>query len=228
MIWTDSEYRALAAAAGQIVARPLDLLVVLASESGLRPNAVAIVKGEPYALGLNQITPPNAKGMGIYPSPWDSIPSMGVSEQMQYVVGSFRAAAGKRVYHDAGHLYQANFAPASLARGTADSLVLYSEPSAGYLGNKGLDRDNNGTITVGDLRKRLRDVAIQPWFREHVHRMRALGLVSSGAEPKISGPLSWVPWAVGGGALASMIGLYLWGRRSGLDVRRMAMRSLGK
>lgn len=211
MAWSDNDYRALTAAAAQVGTRPLDLLVVLASESGLKPDAVAIVDGAPYALGLNQITPPNAKAMGIYPTPWESIPKMGVGEQIPYVVKSLLAATGgrKRSYYDAGELYQSNFAPATLAKGTTDGTVLFASPSGGYKNNKALDYRNRGKIVVGDLRWRLRLVAEQPWFRAHVERMRTLGLVAPNASPVIRGPWWWWPWAAGGAAATAGLGALL-------------------
>lgn len=157
--WTPDDYRALAAAAAQIVARPEDLLLVLYSESRLDPHAAARGSdGFPIAVGLNQITGVNAHAMGITEAERVSLLNLGVTDQLPYVVRSFRAATGgPHVFGDAGALYQANAAPGTLSQGSGDEVVLYTAAKnpTEYNANKGLDRNNDGRITVGDLRSLL-------------------------------------------------------------------------
>lgn len=221
--WTDEDIHALVRAAKELNARPMDLLAVLNSESGLHPGSIAYQKGLPYARGLNQITPPNANAMRLPQAEWESITSMTPAQNLPYVVRSFRAAVGDHVYKDVGELWLVNFAPARLGMGTSDDVVLYTAPSAAYEANKPLDVDRKGTITVGDMRRRvLNDSAYYP-FQHASSRLRALypdveeAVFSQGS----SGPLAmeaglgglfdaddlW--WLVGGAAVAG-IGVVAW------------------
>lgn len=214
--WTDADYHALVKAAHELGARPLDLLAVLHSESALNPGAIAYVGGKPYARGLNQITPPNAKAMGLSTAEWEAISTMTAAENLPLVVRSFRAAVGDRVYKDAGELYLVNFAPAKLAVGTTDDVVLYSAPSSAYGANGPLDVEGKGTITVGDLRKRVERDANYVAYQRAAARLRELypGL----EEPVFSQPglvasagiaLEDLLWFFGGSILAGL-GVYAW------------------
>lgn len=185
--WHSSDYHALVAAAGAIGARPLDLLLVLDAESGLDPRAIARVNGAPYALGLNQITPPNAKAMGLSDGAWEQIPSLSVQEQLPLVVRSFKAAVGARRFQDAGELYMANFAPGILLRKGAKSSVVLYDKGPPYEANAPLDEEKKGFITVGDLRRRLLRNAQGARYKAHAARLREL---FPGAEgPVIEAPM---------------------------------------
>lgn len=208
--WSESDYRALIRAAAEIGARPLDLLLVLYSESGLNPNAIAYVNGAPYARGLNQITPPNAAAMGLSDEQWERLSGgMSPAEQLPYVVRSIKSAYKTNGFHDAGELYQLNFAPASLNKGTADSLVLYSGGSA-YANNKVFDVGRKGYITVGDLREHLRKIATYGDFQKHAARLKALDPSLEG--PIVSGPVSVKRWvlAIVGAAAAGAAAVFGW------------------
>lgn len=211
--WSDEDYRALVKAARDLNARPLDLLAVLHSESGLNPSAIAYVDGKAYARGLNQITPPNAKAMGISTSEWESISRMTPAENLPYVVRSFRAAVGERSYKDVGELYQVNFAPATLKGGSEDERVLYRAPSSGYRANSALDVGGKGTITVGDLRRRVARDANYIRFVNAANRLKEM-------HPGLEGPVltegsapgstpTWVYW-LAGGAIALTGGAVAW------------------
>ena len=187
----------------------MDLLLVLTAESGLNPQAIAKVDGKPYARGLNQITPVNANGMKLSTEEWESISDMTPRENLPYVVKSLRSAVGSVRFDDAGMLYQVNFAPATLKKGSADGLVLYSMPSGGYMNNRVFDKTNKGYITVGDLRKQLELVSQGPTFRTHAARLAAVypGLDGPviGLEPEGNTALFWTIFAgaaVAGGVYA--------------------------
>lgn len=190
MVWTDYEYGRYVEVANGLGVRPLDLLPVLYSESGLKPWAIAYVDGKPYALGLNQITPPAAPAAGLTRDQWAALPSMSITEQLPIVMRSLRAsfaASGGRKMVDAGMIYASNFAPARLAaNGGKSSSVMYRDPEAGYRGNKQLDFDKKGYITVGDLRRRLRSVLNDAGYRAHEARLRAL-------YPGLDGPVIEAP-----------------------------------
>jgi len=210
--WTEYDYRALIRAAAEIGARPLDLLLVLFSESRLDPGAIAYVGGAPYARGLNQITPPAAKGMGLSDDEWASLSAgMTPAEQLPYVVRCIKLTPRISPFHDAGELYQLNFAPASLAKGTGDDLVLYSGGAA-YQNNKGFDTSGKGYITVGDLRAHLRKLATYADFKKHADALRAVDPALEG--PVVEGPSGGFFWKLAAGFAGVVVALgagwYFW------------------
>ena len=174
--WTDSDYHTLVQAAQDIGARPMDLLLVLYSESGLDPKSSAKNKeGEIVARGLNQITEANYTEMKMSKSEWESISSMTPSENLYYVVKSLKSAVGNMSFPDAGTLYQVNFAPARLIdSGSGDDVVLYSSPSKYYYANEGLDLDKKGYINVRDMRNILKKRSSEPAFLFHYNRLKEL------------------------------------------------------
>jgi hypothetical protein len=156
--WSAEDFDAAKRAAYQLNVPLLDLLAVFSIETGgtFNPGIVNCwPDGETCcgAVGLNQITPPNAAAMGISNETRLSLMDMTPAEQMPYVVRSFQAAmagkwkAGAWPKSDDVTLYQVNLAP-----GTVPNEVLYSAPSTNYQANKGLDVDGDGRITRSDLR----------------------------------------------------------------------------
>ncbi len=156
--WTAEDFDAAKWATGQLNVPLLDLLAVFSIETGGTFNP-GIVNCWPdgvtccNAIGLNQITPPNAAAMGITNAERMTLMDMTPAEQMPFVVRSFQAAmagkwkAGAWPRSDDVTLYQVNLAPA-----TVPGEVLYSSPSQNYNANKGLDVDGDGRITRSDLR----------------------------------------------------------------------------
>ncbi len=156
--WNEDDFAAAKRAAVQLNVPLLDLFAVFSIETGgtFNPGIVNCwPDGETCcgAVGLNQITPPNAAAMGISNEKRLALMDMTPAEQMPYVVRSFQAAmagkwkAGAWPKSDDVTLYQVNLAP-----GTVPNEVLYSEPSQNYAANKGLDVDGDGRITRSDLR----------------------------------------------------------------------------
>lgn len=139
--------------------RAKDLLLVLHRESGLRGSAVNIQNGKKVAVGILQITSVAAPGVGL-PTEESrlSVLNMGEREQLKLVDRYFannERHRGGRPYPAAVHVYQAVFAPATMAQGDAMSLVLYRSPSAAYTQNVGVDPVVNGRrkgwIELGDM-----------------------------------------------------------------------------
>jgi hypothetical protein len=182
--WTDADFAQLYAVAKRLRMNPADLLLVLASESGLRPWAAYRVdedgkattdkSGYPYAAGLNQITRAANDALGLTEEQRATIPTWSVSRQIPLIERLFNAIGWTRAgkaYGHAGVVYAANFAP---ARMSADlGAVLYREGVDGkaYSRNSGFDREKKGYITVGDLVKHLRGVANQLTYRAAIYRM---------------------------------------------------------
>lgn len=208
--WTDADRHALVRAAQDLNMRPLDLLAVLHSESGLNPWAIAFVEGQPAARGLNQISKTVAFSpkMNLSTAEWESITTMTPEQNLPYVVRSFRSVVGNRVYADAGEIYAVNFAPALLlSKGGGNDVVLYSSPGKSYKANSNLDVDHKGYITIGDLRKRLTRDSNYVRFLEEADRLRALYpnvpdlLVE--AKSNAASSSEWLWWVGGAGVLAA-------------------------
>lgn len=157
--WAAANYAALAKVADDIGAEPADLLAVLYSESTLSPKA-----DNGVAKGLNQITWTNAASWMSHDQ-WLAIPTLSVAQQIPLVGKSFAlsrsvAGMGSDAFANATQLYQANFAPATIRKGSTDDTVLYrsaarggsAQEDAGYRANKSLDARGTGQIELGDLR----------------------------------------------------------------------------
>lgn len=220
--WTDDDRRALIAAARDLNMRPLDLLAVLHSESGLNPWAVALVNGSPAARGLNQITKIVAYSpkLNLSEAEWEAITSMTAKENLPYVVKSFLSALGSRTYADAGEIYATNFAPAILkSRGGGNDVVLYRAPGRSYTENKNFDTDNKGYITIGDLRRRLYRDTKRSRYLEEAQKLKALDpsipelVIESSALSGVSQEATKFPWVWAGVttlAVVAMCGAYGW------------------
>lgn len=180
--WTGDDFRALMAAAAELNTTPEDLLKVFWIETRPRfnPGSAHCSGGYPTAVGLNQITKPNASAMGISESERLSLLDMTAAEQMPYVVRSFLAARGDKPFSsppDAVTLYQTNIAP-----GTVPHEVLYTadkHPGA-YNANKWLDVDKNGQITRSDLYKVMSIVEKDDDYIDMVERLHSTSSVSLG------------------------------------------------
>ncbi len=177
--WTDDDFAALASAANRLGMNPADLLLVLASESGLQPWAqYPKDSSEPIAVGLNQLTSVSDGITGLSEAERHALPSKSVAEQLPYVEKFFRGAAnayGIHAFPNATTIYLTNFAPARMSRGSAPETVIYdTSDGAAYTLNKGFDRDGKGTITIGDLTARLSTVATQPTYLEALGRLQAV------------------------------------------------------
>lgn len=202
--WTAPDYRALAKAAKDIGTQPAYLLLVLYSESRL--NTWAAAPGN-HAVGLNQIVPVAGKALGMTEAERIAILNKSVQEQLPIVVRSFRLMPGKFPTPQA--LYQYNAAPATMSKGSADSVVVYPAGSAGFKGNAGLDYDKDGVLTVGDLRMHLEALSKQPAFQSHLAAMTAATGASSDLGGSVLGglPPNAFEWSVA--ALAGAAGYYL-------------------
>ena len=143
-----------------------DLLGLMASESGLNPQARNPNGG---ATGLIQFMPDTARALG---TSTDEIYKMNRAQQMKLVEKYFdywKLPKGAT----AGHLYTSVFLPAftnkpadyTVAKrgGFRDSYGLH--PASWYSGNAGLDSNNDGSITIAELgariQKKKREFGIQ-------------------------------------------------------------------
>lgn len=98
------------------------------------------------AVGLIQFMPSTAAALG---TSTDALSSMSATGQLAYVEKFFRPYARRIRSWVPGDYYLAVFMPAYI--GKDPGTVLFSAGEAGYAQNVGLDRDADGTITVGDV-----------------------------------------------------------------------------
>ena len=173
-LWSDADFLDLQALCLRLKMNPADLLLVMASESGLQPSAVNPRGG---AAGLIQWTSATNDCMKLTEVQRQQIPSKSVAEQLPLVERYFRCIAWTRdgkTYPHAGSVYQAIFAPGLMSRGSGLDVVLYRKGVDGraYLDNEGLDVARKGTITVGDLVSRMRSVSTREVYASGLCRLR--------------------------------------------------------
>lgn len=179
--WTEEDFRDLARIAKSYQANPADVLLVMTSESGLKPYAAnRNSEGYPVAVGLLQFTSAanGPSGIGVSEGERIEILDRTVAEQMPLVDRFFEINPWTRTgrpYDSAGTVYGSVFGPSRLvSRGTSPDTVLYTEEDdpAAYKGNPGFDLEKKGYITVGDLIRHLRVVAGRPEYLAGLQRLR--------------------------------------------------------
>ena len=126
---------------------PNAMLAVMKQESGVNPAAQNKSGG---ASGLIQFMPDTARMLG---TTTDDLRKMDAVQQLDYVYKYYKyTGVGDG---SAGDLYMATFMPKYV--GYPDHTVLGAEGAEGFSGkvyaqNKGLDRNRDGKITVGDVK----------------------------------------------------------------------------
>lgn len=168
--------------AGRLGAKPADLATLLYSESGLYPSADNRVG----YVGLNQIHHSYLPAFGWEDGP-EAYKRLTAEAQLEVVERFFaRALAHLPRPLTLGVMYQANFVPASLARGTSPDTVVVAADGTGYGGaeatfyrdNRGFDRAAKGFITVRDLDEGVRArVGGQARLKEALERLGGGGTI---------------------------------------------------
>lgn len=139
----------------KIGANPADLLGLMASESGLNPQA----RNRSGATGLIQFMPGTARGLG---TTTDALYRMNRAEQMVYVDKFLTKFTPKNP--TPGHLYTSVFLPA-FAKKPANYVVAKRggfrddwghHPASWYSQNSGLDMNKDGSITIAELGQRIK------------------------------------------------------------------------
>lgn len=124
------------------------LMAIMRRESNLNPKAVNKFS---KATGLIQFIPSTARALGTTTK---ELYDMSAVEQLKYVE-KYLKQNGVKPGMDAGDIYLAVFMPAAM--GKHDNYVLGAKGSPGRIGtiyaqNNVLDVDNNGVITVADVK----------------------------------------------------------------------------
>lgn len=130
---------------------PRDLLLVMYIESGVNPNAGASKSG--HAVGLTQVMPVFLKNLGWRGSSLE-YSNLSAEQQLPWIekfYTSIKPMIGKSPIETAARLYQANYLPGTLKKGTGPEIELAFKGHPYYDQNPGLDFNKDGIITVGDL-----------------------------------------------------------------------------
>lgn len=166
-------YTKLVSISKDLSMKPEDLLLIMTLESGLNPNKPNKNGG---AIGLNQFMPKTLKGLGFKGNPKDFGKLTG-ADQLDYVK---RMVSGLIKYNGGPFssptiYYLANFIPAALKipgvkAHDLSTVIVAKNPKVPhipnvsiekeidfYKSNKGLDIDNDGFITLGDIDKRIQN-----------------------------------------------------------------------
>jgi hypothetical protein len=117
------------------------LAAVMSRESGFRADARNPSSG---AVGLIQFMPSTAKGLGTTTA---ELSRMSAEDQLTWVERYYAAFRGRLGTMD--DVYVATFWPAAVGRGPEHVIARSGERV--YEANKGLDIDDDGEITNGDL-----------------------------------------------------------------------------
>lgn len=168
--WTDEDFVELEAIANRLGMNPADLLLVLTSESGLKPYAHNDSPSQNFAVGLNQIT----AGANLMDEATRlSMLGWTVAQQLPWVEKTFQKNPYSGPWSSAGVIYASNFLPGRLvARGGGSDVVLAENPEAYYTQNKGLDFNGDGKITNQDLSDHLREkIAPKQVYRAALRRL---------------------------------------------------------
>jgi len=151
---------------------PLDLLAVMAGQSGVQADAQHRTS---RATGLIQLMPKTLRGLGWVDGP-DAFRRLSAVEQLPYVQKYFQPFV-RHGLGSSGRLYQALFLPGTLARGSdPDTVVCASDgPFAdAYAANTDLDPRGRGRITVADLTGRVDKARTDPRWAALVARLAAV------------------------------------------------------
>lgn len=138
--------------------KPIDLLSVMYSESGLNP---AIVNPDGGATGMLQFMPNTAKNLG---TSTDSLKKMKASKQLIYVFKYLKPYSGKLTSPFA--IYLVTFFPAGLNHINQNSWVFEAKKlsrSKIAKSNKTMDLNKDSKITMGEFKK---------WFKTRIYKSK--------------------------------------------------------
>jgi hypothetical protein len=174
----DSFWIKFVAMCDRLGARPEDLAKVINSESGFDPHATNVQDGRIIAKGLNQLTKKTALALGMSESEWKNYENFPAEEQLKYVekffksVGNMTGVGGK--WSSPTQLYVANFAPKYVRKASDPNTVLYSAKThpEEYDKNKGLDKDQKGYITAGDLARSVQNRPLSDFVAQAINKAK--------------------------------------------------------
>lgn len=140
---------AFVAMCGRLGAAPSDIAVCIKIESNFNPAAKAPGSS---ASGLIQIIEANARKLGTTTA---DLRQKSFVEQLPYVEGYLRNAmreTGKQPQNVYDWYLLIHY---PVAVGKPDNYVLYAAPGDAYNGNKGLDANKDGQVTIAEIKRRV-------------------------------------------------------------------------
>ncbi len=212
--WSDNDFRDLNGWCETIGCDPEDILLVLTSESRLRPDAMNPKTGFPLACGLNQMTriafqalgklpsasPPGSaaanaaddKAKALFPALAYATVKMSVKDQFQQVLIPYFKKCSELMTGSWSpvKLYMANAAPAQLSLGDNMEGVIYGKGTEAYKMNAGLDTNGDGQITVQDLANAVNYHRETPEFVSAKYRFRKANNLPPFVNPALP-PSAW-------------------------------------
>lgn len=155
----------------QIGCKPIDLLGVMMSESGVQP-AARNLNGD--ASGLIQFMPATLRGLG-WRGGAQAFRCLTASQQCTYVAAYFSPwKKDGAPFDSAGRVYQAVFLPGTLRTARKPSDVLCAKRGAlgwAYEANAVFDADGDGRITISELSASVHRACKGPRWRELLGRL---------------------------------------------------------
>lgn len=181
-------YKKLVEISNELSMKPEDILNVMAVESGLNPAAH---NKNGNASGLIQFMPATLKNIGFKGSNSD-FRDLRAEQQLDYVkrLISANIKYNGGPFKSAAQYYISNFVPAALKipgvqNEDPSTIIVSKEPTVAHIphvsiktesiyynANKGLDYDNDGNITFGDIQKILARAAGGKNFKQAIADMK--------------------------------------------------------
>lgn len=159
----------------RIGCKPIDLLGVMMSESGVAPAARNPNGG---AVGLIQFMPATLLGLGWKRGP-QAFACLSASDQLPWVAAYFTPwKKDGAPFDSAARVYQAVFLPGTLKRAKElDDVLAAKRGTLGwaYEANAVFDANGDGRITLGELGEAVRRNAKGPRWRELLERLGLAG-----------------------------------------------------
>ncbi len=155
--------------AGRLQLEALDLLGVMMAESSVKANAH---NAGSDASGLIQFLPSTLQHLG-WTGSTQAFRQLSADDQLPYVERYFQPYTHYNL-NSAARVYQVVFLPSSLSLGSSMDTVIVQQGginSSAYPGNRGLDTDNDGAITVGELQQAIERHQTSPRWQEIAARL---------------------------------------------------------
>ena len=169
----------------------LDLLGVMMAESNVKANAH---NASSNASGLIQFLPSTLQRVGWTDTP-EEFRQLSADDQLPYVQSYFQPYVHFNL-DTAARVYQVVFLPSSLSLGSSMDTVIVEQGgvnSSAYPGNRGLDTNNDGAITVGELQQAIDRHHNSPRWQEIAARLNdAAGSGGGGGSTGGSGDASTI------------------------------------
>jgi hypothetical protein len=179
-------YIKLAQMSNSLGLKPEDVLAIMQLESGLNPQVPS------KAVGLTQFLPSSLRGVGFRGSP-DDFRQLSGEEQLPYIERYFRTQLSLNggPFKSAAQMYVANLWPLALSypdvkANNPNAIIISSHPEPNphrtvsidfeikaYYANRGLDLDQDGKITLGDLEKFLNKVKTYANYKQKLSEFYA-------------------------------------------------------